>query len=57
MGCQISARQMDRILDYVRAGVAEGARLLCGGGRDIEGLKSRGYFLQPTIFCDVTPTT
>ncbi len=28
MGSQISGQQMERILDYIRSGVEEGARLL-----------------------------
>lgn len=54
MGPQISARQMDRILDYIEIGKQEGARLVCGGERDTEGEKARGYFVKPTIFADVT---
>ncbi|HWB86241.1 MAG TPA: aldehyde dehydrogenase family protein [Bryobacteraceae bacterium] len=55
MGSQISARQMDRILDYIESGKQEGARLLCGGARDTEGEKAKGFFIQPTIFSDVAP--
>ena len=55
MGSQISARQMDRILDYIESGKQEGARLLCGGERDTEGDKAKGFFVKPTIFCGVTP--
>ena len=56
MGPQISARQMDRILDFIEIGKQEGARLVCGGERDTEGDKAQGYFVKPTIFADVTPT-
>ena len=55
MGPQISARQMDRILDYIEIGKQEGARIVCGGERDTDGEKARGYFVKPTIFADVTP--
>jgi acyl-CoA reductase-like NAD-dependent aldehyde dehydrogenase len=55
MGSQISGRQMDRILDYIEAGKAAGAKLMCGGERDVEGDKAKGYFVKPTIFADVTP--
>jgi acyl-CoA reductase-like NAD-dependent aldehyde dehydrogenase len=55
MGPQISARQMDRILDYIACGNSEGARLVCGGERDTEGDKTHGYFVKPTIFTEVTP--
>jgi len=56
MGSQISARQMDRILDYIQTGKDEGARLLCGGERDIEAEKANGFFIKPAIFADVTPS-
>jgi aldehyde dehydrogenase (NAD+) len=54
IGPQISARQMDRILDFIEIGKQEGARIVCGGERDIDGEKARGYFIKPTIFADVT---
>lgn len=56
MGPQISGRQMDRVLDYIEIGKQEGARLVCGGERDTEGDKARGYFVKPTIFADVAPS-
>jgi len=55
MGAQISARQVETILGYIASGRAEGARLLAGGERDVEGKKARGNFLQPTVFGDVAP--
>jgi len=55
MGSQISGRQLDRILDYVASGKSEGARLLCGGERDTEGEKAKGFFVQPTVFTEVRP--
>jgi aldehyde dehydrogenase (NAD+) len=55
MGSQISQTQMDRILGYIEAGTQEGARLLCGGERDTEGDKAKGYFVKPAIFADVKP--
>jgi aldehyde dehydrogenase (NAD+) len=53
MGSQVSGRQMERILDYIKAGQAEGAKLMCGGERDTEGAKSKGFFVKPTIFSEV----
>jgi acyl-CoA reductase-like NAD-dependent aldehyde dehydrogenase len=55
MGTQISARQMDRILDYIECGKSEGARLLAGGERDSDGDKAKGYYVKPTVFADVRP--
>ena len=56
MGSQISQAQLDRILGYVKSGVEEGAKLLCGGERDTEGEKARGFFVKPTVFSNVKPS-
>jgi acyl-CoA reductase-like NAD-dependent aldehyde dehydrogenase len=55
MGSQIGPRQLETILGYVRAGEEEGAKLLAGGERDVEGAKAKGSFVKPTVFADVTP--
>lgn len=55
MGSQISERQLDRVLGYVQAGHEEGATLRCGGDRDTEGSKAKGYFVRPAVFTDVKP--
>ena len=55
MGSQISGQQMERILGYIRSGVEEGARLCCGGERDTDGNKAKGFFVKPTIFTEVKP--
>lgn len=48
-GTLISALQMQRVLDYIKSGIDEGARCVTGGER----LGSKGYFVKPTIFVDV----
>jgi aldehyde dehydrogenase (NAD+) len=50
MGPLISARQRERVLDYIRIGQEEGARLVTGGGVP-EG--KTGFYVQPTVFADV----
>ncbi len=55
MGSQISGAQMERILGYIQSGKDSGARLLCGGERDVEGAKAKGFFVKPTVFADVKP--
>lgn len=53
MGPVVSARQYERIQSYIEQGVAQGARLVAGGpGRPSDF--NRGFFVQPTIFADVT---
>lgn len=54
MGPLISEAHMQKVLDYIEAGKKEGARLLCGGKRITEKGLDKGYFVQPTIFTDVT---
>jgi acyl-CoA reductase-like NAD-dependent aldehyde dehydrogenase len=44
-------RQQERVLDYIAVGRREGARLLTGGRR---GPFNQGFFVEPTIFDDVT---
>lgn len=44
--------QFNRVQDMIAIGMAEGARLVCGGPGRPEGL-SRGYYCRPTIFSDV----
>lgn len=50
MGPLISAGHMERVLDYIRTGVEEGAQLLCGGNRITTPGREKGYFVEPTIF-------
>jgi aldehyde dehydrogenase (NAD+) len=52
MGPLISARQLARVLGYIEIGKREGARLVCGGKSPAH--LQRGYYLEPTIFADVT---
>jgi aldehyde dehydrogenase (NAD+) len=51
MGPLIRESQRERVERYVASGVAEGARLACGGGRPA-GL-TQGYFVEPALFADV----
>jgi acyl-CoA reductase-like NAD-dependent aldehyde dehydrogenase/thiamine pyrophosphate-dependent acetolactate synthase large subunit-like protein len=53
MGPLTMARQLDRVQGYIAAGRAEGARILCGGGRP-KGV-GKGYYVEPTVFTDVKP--
>lgn len=53
MGPLVSAGQLDKVLGYIETARAEGATLLCGGGR---AALNTGYFVQPTVFADVTDT-
>ena len=53
LGPLASQAQLERVRTYIEKGVSEGARLLCGGITPPDGLE-QGYFVQPTVFTDVT---
>ncbi|MDN5745688.1 MAG: aldehyde dehydrogenase family protein, partial [Nocardioidaceae bacterium] len=55
MGPLVSARQRDRVLAYIESGKAEGATLALGGGVPDDAELGGGFYVQPTIFSDVTP--
>ncbi len=53
LGAIVSQEQMQTVLSYVETGKKEGARLIAGGNRvSVDG--GKGFFLEPTIFGDVT---
>lgn len=56
MGPMINKGALDTIIDYVQVGKEEGATMICGGnvpeGESVDG----GFFFEPTVFTDVTPT-
>ena len=54
IGPLISARQLDRVEGYLRAGSEEGARLVAGGGRLTDGALAAGHFVAPTVFAGVS---
>lgn len=51
MGPLISAKQRQRVLDYIALGRSEGAELVLGGGRPAE--HERGFYVEPTLFAGV----
>ena len=55
LGPCASESQMETVLSYIQKGVEEGARLLCGGRRLTEGRLADGFFVEPTVFENVTP--
>ena len=48
MGPLASSRQRDRVENYIKKGLADGAILATGGGRP--GHLERGWFVEPTVF-------
>jgi betaine-aldehyde dehydrogenase len=54
MGCLSSQAQYDKTLAYIKLGVEGGARLLHGGKRPADPRLAKGFFVEPTVFADVT---
>src|SRR6056297_1956368 len=48
-GPMVSEAQLRIVLGYIEKGVAEGARLVCGGNR----IDRPGAWIEPTVFADV----
>ena len=53
MGPVASKSQYDSVVQYIQKGIDEGARLVTGGPTPPDG-RNTGYFVQPTVFADVT---
>jgi aldehyde dehydrogenase (NAD+) len=54
MGPVVSDRQWQKIEDYIRIGIEQGATLVTGGPGKPDGL-DKGYYVKPTVFANVTP--
>ncbi len=54
MGALIDSGHMGRVLGFVESGVAEGAKIACGGRRAFTA--SGGFYVERTILDDVAPT-
>lgn len=53
MGAQVSESQLNKILKYIEIGKNEGAKVITGGERFVEGDAKNGYFMKPTLLVDV----
>lgn len=54
LGPMVTRAHLETVRRYIRLGLEEGARLVCGGPEPVEGL-ARGWFVKPTVFSDVVP--
>lgn len=54
IGPAVDEGQLETDLKYIEIGKKEGARLVLGGNRLTGGPYDKGYFVEPTIFADVT---
>jgi len=53
LGPLIEEEQMKKVLSHIEKAKKEGAKLICGGNRVMT--ESGGYFVEPTIFDEVSP--
>ena len=56
MGAIVSQAQLERVLGHIESARSEGARLVYGGARPSDPKLAKGYFVEPTVFADVTRT-
>ena len=54
-GPMVSASQKESVLEFIRAGIEEGATLVAGGPEDVVEIE-KGHFVRPTVFRDVKPS-
>ncbi|WP_240376847.1 aldehyde dehydrogenase family protein [Bacillus piscicola] len=55
MGPVIDKGSMEDILRYIEIAKEEGGELLAGGSQLTEGDHAHGYFVEPTLFRNITP--
>ncbi|KAL1961089.1 hypothetical protein VTO42DRAFT_4977 [Malbranchea cinnamomea] len=53
-GPQVTKAQYDRVLSYIEAGKSQGATLVAGGVPYKNVGNGKGFFIEPTIFTNVT---
>lgn len=53
IGPMVSKKQYERVQQYIKLGIEEGAELLIGGEGHPQGLEN-GNFVKPTVFVNVT---
>ncbi|AWN73147.1 aldehyde dehydrogenase family protein [Legionella anisa] len=56
MGPLVSRTHREKIEHYIKIGIDEGAKLICGGKRPTGKAFENGNFFEPTIFDEVKPT-
>lgn len=54
MGPLISRTQLDKVMRYIASAHEQGARLVAGGRQPDDPVLANGFFVEPTVFADVT---
>jgi aldehyde dehydrogenase (NAD+) len=52
LGAAVTGQQYQRVQEFIRKGIEEGAELLCGGEGRPEGIE-QGFYVRPTVFVNV----
>jgi len=55
MGCLVSEAQFNKVMRMIQEAKDDGARLVCGGERSDNPELANGWYVEPTVFADVTP--
>ncbi|MBO1113829.1 aldehyde dehydrogenase family protein [Bordetella petrii] len=55
MGSLVSRAQLEKVEHYVRIGLEDGGRLVCGGRRPADRALQNGFFYEATVFADMQP--
>ncbi len=55
MGPVVSADHRNKVESLIKSAIDEGATLRLGGKRPTTPPLDKGYYILPTVFCDVTP--
>ena len=54
MGAQVNAKQLKKILEYVKLGESEGCKIGCGGVQVVENGLDKGCYMRPTLLLNAT---
>jgi acyl-CoA reductase-like NAD-dependent aldehyde dehydrogenase len=54
VGPLITTQAQAKVERYVEIGKKEGAKLVCGGSRYEDDIRSRGHFFKPTVFAEAS---
>jgi len=55
MGCLVSKAQFEKVMGYIAAGQADGAKLVAGGKKPADPKLANGFYVEPAVFAGVTP--
>lgn len=53
LGPIVDEVQTESIMNYIKSGLEQGAKVVCGGQRMLSGDYAKGFFIEPTILADV----